>query len=237
MHSSNFKDITGQRFGRLTAIRYSHTGEENRAVWLCKCDCGRYVTVPGKSLRTGNTTSCGCLCIEHATERIVKFNTKHGKAHTRLFGVWLGMRRRCNDPKADNYCNYGGRGIRVCEEWETDFNAFYTWAIENGYKDDAKRGIYTVDRIDNDKGYSPENCRLASYSEQANNRRSTRFITYKGETKSRSQWARHFGKSRDIFVKLTDEEAIERMDAYEEYKAIHGHYPRKLRNGYRREIC
>lgn len=236
MHSSNFKDITGQRFGRLTAIRYSHTGKENRAVWLCKCDCGRYVAVPGKSLRTGNTTSCGCLNIENSTERIVKFNTKHGKAHTRLFRVWASMMTRCNNPNATNYRDYGGRGIRVCEEWETDFNAFYTWAIENGYKDDAKRGIYTVDRIDNDKGYSPENCRLASSLEQANNRRSTHFITYKGETKGRAQWARHFGKSAGVFDKLTDDEAIERMDAYEEYKAIHGHYPRKLRNGYRRKL-
>ena len=236
MHSSNFKDITGQKFGRLTAIRFSHKGKENRAVWVCKCDCGRYVAVPGKSLRTGNTTSCGCLNIENSTERIVKFNTKHGKAHTRLFGVWAHMKNRCNNPNATNYSLYGGRGIRICKEWESDFEAFYDWAIENGYKSDAKRGVCTVDRIDNDKGYSPENCRIVSSLEQNNNRRSNRCIAHNGETKTAAQWARHYGKNESIFARMSDNEAIETMDAYEEYKAIHGHYPRKLRNGYRRKL-
>lgn len=234
MRANNFKDITGQRFGRLTVVSLSHIDKENRAVWKCKCDCGKETTVSGKSLRSGNTSSCGCLSIDVSTEKIVRINTKHGKSHTRLFRVWSNMKNRCHNQNATNYKDYGERGIDICPEWENNFESFYSWAMDNGYDPTAKRGICTIDRIDNNRGYSPENCRIANSAEQANNRRSTVLIAYNGESKSAAEWAKHFGKSPSRIERMGDEERIATFDAYEQYKKDHGKYPRKLSNGYAR---
>lgn len=110
---------------------------------------------------------------------------KHGKRKTRLYRIWLGMKNRCNNPKTSRYPDYGSRGITVCDEWKDDFQAFYDWSISNGYEDHL-----TIDRIDNDKGYSPDNCRWVSYLVQGNNSRHNHMITYCGETKSMSDWGR-----------------------------------------------
>ena len=181
------KNEIGNRYGRLVVTEFAGIGAEKRALWRCRCDCGKETVVDGKSLRSGNTKSCGCLNVDNSTKRIVALNTKHGKTNHPLFGRWSNMLCRCENPHAINYADYGGRGITVCEEWH-DFQKFYDWAMESGYSP----GL-SVDRIDNSKGYSPDNCRWATLNEQAANRRSTRLIEFQGETHCLSEWARKFG--------------------------------------------
>ena len=159
----NAKNITGQRFGRLTVICREGTDQNRASTWRCMCDCGNEVVVRGSNLRTGWTQSCGCLQIDKLTT--------HGKRKSRLWKVWSHMKQRCNTPSCKAYPNYGGRGITVCDDWNEDFQAFYSWAIANGYDGNAPKGQCTIDRIDNDKGYCPENCRWVDMKVQNSNKR------------------------------------------------------------------
>ena len=206
------KDITGQRFGRLVVIRRYGTNNDKRATWLCQCDCGNTVVVSGKQLRQGYTKSCGCLNRESATDRIVSFNYKHGGSHTKLFHVWGGMRCRCNNPHAINYKDYGGRGIRVCEEWD-DFEAFRNWAEANGYSEEL-----TIDRIDFNGNYEPSNCRWIPLKDQAANRRSSRLFTVDGDTRCLSHWSLVVGLERstlgNLIKGMTQEEAQALVESY-----------------------
>ena len=172
------KVCEGARFGRLTVIEKAPSANKNGR-WLCKCDCGNYTTVYGCNLKKGDTTSCGCYQKESASAR----QTKHGKSHSRLHNIWLTMRRRCSKNNLRYSRNYSGRGITICEEWD-DFENFSKWAEENGYRDDL-----SIDRIDVDGNYCPENCRWATHTEQQNNKRSNRRITYEGETHTLAEWA------------------------------------------------
>lgn len=174
------KDIAGQRFGKLIAIERCGTDKWQNALWKCKCDCGNETVVKCNNLRSGMTLSCGCLKRENAL--------KHGGSHTRLYRIWHGIIRRTEDSKRKEYANYGGRGIRMCQEWRNDFAAFREWALNNGYSDDL-----SIDRIDNNGDYTPSNCRWVSKYEQANNRTDTRYLTLNGITKSVREWADETG--------------------------------------------
>ena len=172
-------DLTGQKFGRLTVVGYSHTKNGN-SYWHCVCECGNVTIVYGRDLKNGNTKSCGCLSREITRERVFK----HGQRHSRLYHIWRDMKKRCCNPHSHDYQCYGGRGITVCDEWKTDFQAFYNWAMANGYREDL-----TIDRIDVNGGYNPLNCRWATMKEQCNNRTSNRLLTYNGLTITMAEWA------------------------------------------------
>lgn len=176
---SQFIDLTGQRFGHLTVL---YRGENkiypNGAIvvrWVCKCDCGKTIITNANSLRKGKTISCGCARSELFTAKHV--NRKHGDSFQksgngkRLYRVWLGMKERCSNPNHNRYQDYGGRGITVCDEWIHDYMAFRDWAMSHGYDENAPRGQCTIDRIDVDGPYAPDNCRFVSMKVQANNKR------------------------------------------------------------------
>lgn len=189
---SRFEDLTGQKFNRLTVIRFLKPEERKTRLyhWLCQCDCGNYVHASANKLKTGLQKSCGCLK-EEMKSFIGTVNKKYKNTNKRLYSVYHGMIDRCYNPKHSHYRTYGGRGITVCDEWlgEFGYDAFAEWAFPSGYDENAEHGECTLDRIDVNKGYSPDNCRWISNAEQQHNRTNTHKITYNGETLSMKQWS------------------------------------------------
>lgn len=185
-------DLTGRKFGRLTVIERA-PNKGRKTCWLCRCDCGNTTIVIADNIKNGQTTSCGCYHREKAAE----MHFKHGGTDTRLYRVWNDMRSRCSCSYDKEYKRYGARGIRVCKEWE-DFSTFQKWALDNGYRDDVERGKCTLDRIDNDGSYCPSNCRWVSVKEQSNNRRSNRYIEYRGECHTTAEWSEILGINRSM---------------------------------------
>lgn len=178
-------DLKGQKFGHLTVINLlSERAKNGMKIYKCLCNCGNYINVRYGNLTSGNTKSCGCFNSDCSSKR----NSKHHKTRTRLYKIYYNMKTRCYNKNASRYSDWGGRGIAVCEEWLNDFMSFYNWAMNNGYND-----TLTIDRIDNNKGYSPSNCRWVTNQEQSNNRRSNINITYNGKTKTIKQWAEELG--------------------------------------------
>lgn len=184
---SERKDLTGLRFTRLLVINYAGNNKDGRATWLCKCDCGAYHTTLGKYLLDGSTTSCGCRRATFLKGVVGHKPPLHGMTNTRIYQIWQGMRNRCHNPREKAYKNYGGRGISICKEWD-DFTNFYNWAMDNGYSKEL-----TIDRIDSDGNYAPDNCRWADRKTQGNNTRRNHKLTYKGVTKTMSEWAESEG--------------------------------------------
>ena len=177
--------IIGERFGRLTVIDYDHMGKGGNSYWLCKCDCGNNTVVSKCHLKDGHTRSCGCYSIELSTERLLSIpRVRTSDEYKRIYRIWHGMIDRCENHNNLYHGSYGGRGIYVCEEWH-DFKTFYDWAINSGYDDDL-----TIDRIDNNDGYYPDNCRWADRVTQLNNTRRNRYLTYCGVRHSFSEWSR-----------------------------------------------
>ena len=159
-------DLRGQPFGKLTVLRENGRDKRNKVLWLCRCECGREVTVRSDNLRRGDTNSCGC----YQRERVVEANTAHGMSRTRLYSVWRDMLKRAGVYKGaseEAKRLYQDRGITVCDEWLV-FENFRDWALLNGYKEGLQ-----IDRRDNDEGYCPENCRWITPKENVNNRRNT----------------------------------------------------------------
>lgn len=188
----NFCDMSGTKVERLTVIRRAENGKNGKARWECLCDCGNVVIVSGDKLRNGYTKSCGCM----SHEALVKWSTKHGKRHSRLYGIWCGIKRRTTVEKCSQYDRYGGRGIVMFEDWYSDFEAFYEWSMSNGYRDDL-----SIDRIDNDGGYFPDNCRWTTRAVQANNTSRNRYITIDGVTHTLIEWCRIIGIDRTTVYK------------------------------------
>lgn len=156
-------NLENKKFERLTVIRLSgKTNKCGHLIWLCLCDCGNYTEVSSSKLKRGHTRSCGCLQKEIAKKTFFK----HGGKGTRLFKLWIGIKQRCYNSKMTGYEYYGGRGIKVCDEWKDNFSAFRFWAILNGYQ----YGL-TIDRINNDGNYEPENCQWLTRSENTKKQR------------------------------------------------------------------
>lgn len=162
--------LQGQRFGRLQVLERAGTNNSRHNKWRCKCDCGNITEVSADLLLLGHTQSCGCLMRETVSDM---FST-HRESKSRLYTVWSGMKNKCEHPSHKSYHNYGGRGIKVCEEWRNSYEAFRDWALANGYDENAPRGQCTIDRIDNDGDYEPSNCRWVDSYTQAHNQRPRR---------------------------------------------------------------
>lgn len=179
-------DITGNKYGRLTVIRENGKNGKN-IIWLCKCDCGKEVSVIAYNLKNGHTRSCGCFQKESKSNT----HSTHKCSNSRLYRIWIHIKNRCLNAHVPHYKYYGGRGIKVCPEWEKSFVSFMNWSLSNGYKD----GL-SIDRINVNGNYDPDNCRWVDMKIQANNKTNNRIIEYNGEKKTLSLWADEKGIKR-----------------------------------------
>ncbi len=182
---SKVHDLTGQKFGLLTVIGLAET-DTRKTYWVCKCDCGNMKTVRSDSLLCGAIKSCGCIKRKQDEVNLTK-NHRHKMSGTRIYSEWQGMKGRCYNKGSARYADWGGRGIEVCEQWRNSFESFYTWAMANGYQDNL-----TIDRIDNNGNYCPENCRWVGQQEQCRNRRSNINITIGNSTRTLMEWCEIF---------------------------------------------
>jgi hypothetical protein len=185
------KDLTGLRFGRLVALSYISNGKNSK--WLCACDCGNKKEVLTGALGSGNTKSCGCLSRETASKNNATHgHTKNGRP-TKAYQSWLNMKRRCLDPKNKRFEAYGGRGIKICDRWLAGFENFLADMGE-------PPAGFSIDRVDNNGNYTPENCRWACRSDQMKNRRNSVLISYAGKTQNLSEWADETGIKADTIA-------------------------------------
>ena len=191
----------GDRYNMLTVIDVSsETDRRGKNKWVCLCDCGNKKVISTESLLYSHTKSCGCIQKEWTRGLAEKVLKTHGLSKTRLHHEWRHIKNRCNNPKAKKYPIYGGRGIKLCAEWDNDFQSFYDWSMANGYKDNL-----TIDRIDVDKGYEPSNCRWIPLEKQSDNKRNTIRLTYNGRTQTLTEWCNELnlnrGTARSRYVK------------------------------------
>lgn len=192
------KDLTNNRYGKLTVIKYypKHNGKRNIYYCDCECDCGGHITTPASSLVNGKRTNCGCE------------SRFHGIKDKRLKNIWQSMKQRCNNPKSKSYNSYGGRGIKVCSEWEHSFKDFYYWAINNGYDENL-----SIERIDVNKGYCPDNCKWIPIKEQAYNKQNTVRFEVDGETRTAIDLANEHNIYKDTLVSRVKNYGMSLSDA------------------------
>ena len=181
-------DLTGQKYNRLKVVNFDGVRRDSKGrtfrYWKCKCDCGSEVYLTTHALRSGNTKSCGCYNLELLKKR----NYLHGMSNSRIYTTWKNMKSRCYYPKNAEFKNYGGRGIKICDEWKNDFQVFYEWSIKHGYKEEL-----TIDRIDNNGNYQPDNCRWVDMAVQSRNTSRTRYIEFNGKRLTICEWGIEIG--------------------------------------------
>jgi len=177
-------DLAGQRFGHLTAIERAESAIDGHAQWRVRCDCGKEKIVRGNHLTSGKIQSCGCLQKKIASVVNITHGDTRDYQTPRLYRIWANMKQRTSNPNHNKYLYYGGRGIRVCREWWNRYVAFRDWALCHGYNDSL-----SIDRIDNDKGYFPENCRWANQKEQCRNNHRNHLLTIGKETLTLIEWS------------------------------------------------
>lgn len=200
MVSAAYEPLIGKKFNRLLVIGISETGKHLKL--LCQCDCGVTKSFPGFAVKTGYSKSCGCLRVEG----LVKRCTTHGKTGTKIYNTWLNMKARCEDEANHRYHQYGGRGIRICERWSKSSVRF----IEDMGEPPTSK--HSIDRIDNDADYSPENCRWATNREQCAHKRNSRFLTFNGKTQIVSRWAEELGvNASTLFHRLAKGFPVEKV--------------------------
>ena len=194
MARGKFNDLTGQKFGMLTVKYYYGKDSRYKSYWICDCDCGKEnIKVRSDCLTTGNTTSCGCYNITSKIKRVEDCVTKE-----KLYHVYYGMKSRCYNSNSAKYQYYGGKGIKVCDEWLESYVNFKLWSIENGYEE----GL-TLDRLDGDDDYKPSNCRWVSMTVQNRNKDSNNYYTYDGKTLLLSDWSKLTGiKEPTLYSRL-----------------------------------
>lgn len=198
-------DLTGRQFSNLTVLSLAVDNPTGKKKWLCKCTCGNEIIVAGCNLQSGHTKGCK----QCQLKRLQQDKIRHGMSDTKLYGVWAAMRNRCNNPKNKSYSDYGGRGIRVCEEWESS-DEFFKWALENGYHEGLE-----IDRINTDGDYCPSNCRWIPRVANARNKRNNVLIKHGNDEKTISEWAEYYGVNyknlcRNLKKGYSLDEAIQR---------------------------
>lgn len=191
-----FVDHTGKRFGYLVALRKESRDSKHGKVayWYCRCDCGNEKWISANNLTRGNCISCGCKQEEHLNHKINPLK----RDNPRIYRIWSGMKIRCFCKNSSRYADYGGRGITICDEWMV-FDNFCLWALSNGYED----GL-TIERLNNDKSYCPDNCTWIKLEEQVKNKRNLRIYTYKGQTMHLAAWARLYNMSYSLLYDRLD---------------------------------
>lgn len=207
--ANRLPDLTGMKFGRLTATKQVNVGK--KLTYHCICDCGNTTNVTPDKLYSGHTKSCGCYNLESLKNR----STTHGKSKTRLYMIWFKMKARCRNPKIPTYKWYGGKGVSVCDEWQ-EFQPFYDWSMANGYTEKL-----TIDRIDVNGNYEPSNCRWVDMKTQMNNTTSNVLVTYNGKTQTISQWADELNINvKTLYTRFERGFSVERALNYN-YKKSH----------------
>ena len=203
-------DLSGKKFGRLTAIETVGVNSHRERLWKCLCECGNETTVNSYALVSGHTKSCGCFSVDTARER----NTKHGERRSRLYRIYSNMMLRCYNKNNDNYRYYGGKGVKVCDEWrgENGSTNFCKWAKKNGYQIHL-----TLDRIDSNGNYSPDNCRWVTIKQQQNNKSNNVHYNLNGTIKTKAEWADYFGVKYSTFQTM-----IKRFGFDETVKKVSG---------------
>ena len=189
---SDLKPMIGKTFENWTVLEHDiERSVDRKTFYICECKCGTNRSVRADVLRNGRSISCGCLKKEMLRERV----TTHGMTKTPLHNVWIALKDRCTNPNNQRFKYYGGKGVKVCEEWKHDFQKFYDFAIENGWK----KGL-TIDRIDNDGDYTPENCHFITNRKQQLNKSNNNRVTINGETLTIKEWCDKSGINRNTFV-------------------------------------
>lgn len=200
----NFKDLSNKTFGYLTPL-YVEKSENKHIYWLCKCVCGNCRLLQTYQLTSGKVTSCGCMNKKQKKSTIIAQNK-------RMYTVYSSMIARCYNPKSISYKYYGAKGIKVCSQWKRSFKSFVNWSLQNGYND-----CLSIDRIDNTKGYSPNNCRWVPLSEQFSNRTNNVFYIHDGETHTMSEWCKILGFSYELAKKRRSRAKLKLIEPTFEY--------------------